>query len=356
MKNNEKVSGAAETCAVIETMKKLCAVRGISGAEDKVREAIIKEIDGFADSITTDALGNLIVYKKGAAPAGKKLLLSAHMDEVGFIVTYIENNGMLRFTNIGGIMPAVSAGRQVRVGKNAIPGVIGTKPVHMLGEEQRNRFDKLDAMLIDIGAADKEDAGRLVAPGDMVTFVGEYKDLGGDRFTAKAIDDRVGCALLIELIKGDLPFDTYFSFTVQEETGCHGAKTVGFSVRPEIAVAVEGTTAGDIPSAPEHKKVCGLGKGPVISYMDKGTIYSRELYEKAVACAERENIGWQTKEGVYGGNESKSFLTAAGGAKVLAVSLPVRYIHSASSVAQKSDVAQMYRLLKCLINEFGGAQ
>ena len=267
-------------------LETLTALRGISGREDAVREAILAEIKDHCESWTVDNLGNLLVEKKGRARAAKRVQFSAHMDEVGFIVTYIEEDGTLRFTPVGGVMASVTAARPVLVGANALPGIIGTKPIHLMEKSEHEEYAKTSDMAIDIGASSREEAQKLVKVGDMVTFAGGFTPMG-DLVRAKAIDDRAGCALLIKLIQSDLPYDCCFSFTVQEETGCAGAKAAAYSLAPELAVAVEGTTAGDIPGAPAHKVVCRVGKGPVVSFMDKGTIYTRELYDAAFAAAQR---------------------------------------------------------------------
>lgn len=336
---------------LLRQMEELTQLRGISGSEDAVREYLIGKIEGHCDSYEVDNMGNLIVHKKGREPGAKKVLFSAHMDEVGFIVTHITKEGMLHFETVGGILPAVIAGRPVLVGKDAIPGVIGTRPVHLITEEERKEYAKVEDMRIDIGAKDNEEAEKLVRLGDQATFTGPWKELGPDSILARAIDDRAGCALLLELMRQELPYDCTFAFVVQEETGCAGSKAVAFTQRPDIAVAVESTTAGDLPTAPEGRQVCRMKAGPVISFMDKGTIYPWELYQKAVKIAEGAGIPWQTKEGVFGGNDARSYASAAGGAKVLAVSLPVRYLHSANTLVDRGDIENTRKLLDLLARE-----
>lgn len=336
---------------LLEQMRELTQLRGISGREEAVREYLIRQIEGCCDGYETDNMGNLIVRKKGKKAGAKRVLFSAHMDEVGFIVTHITKEGMLHFEPVGGVAPAVTAGRPVLIGDAAVPGVIGTRPIHLLTEEERKEYAKIEDMRIDIGAKDREDARRLCAPGDMATFIGPWRELGEDSVLAKAVDDRAGCALLLDLLRRELPCDCTFAFVVQEETGCAGSKAVAFRERPDIAVAVEGTTAGDLPTAPEGRQVCRVGAGPVISFMDKGTIYPWDLYQKAAGIADRAGIPWQTKEGVFGGNDARSYVSGAGGAKVLAVSLPVRYLHSANTLVNKKDIAQTRQFLALLAEE-----
>ncbi len=336
---------------LLRQMKELTQLRGISGCEDQVREYLIQRIAGHCDSYEVDNMGNLIVHKKGKRAPEKKVLFSAHMDEVGFIITHITPEGMLHFETVGGVTPAVTAGRPVLVGEQAIPGVIGTRPVHLITEEERKEYAKIEDMRIDIGAKDKAEAEKLVSPGDQATFIGPWKELGENSILARAIDDRAGCALLLEMLRGELEYDCTFAFVVQEETGCAGSKAVAFSQRPDIAVTVESTTAGDLPTAPDGRQVCRVGAGPVISFMDKGTIYPWDLYQKAVKIAEDAGIPWQTKEGVFGGNDARSYVSSAGGAKVLAVSLPVRYLHSANTLVNKADIHHARQLLDLLAKE-----
>lgn len=336
---------------LLREMRELTQLRGVSSCEDAVRDYLIGKIQGHCESFQVDNMGNLIVHKKGKERAAKKLLFSAHMDEVGFIVTHIAKEGMLHFETVGGVLPAVTAGRPVLIGKDNLPGVIGTRPIHLLTKEERKDYAKVEDMRIDIGAKSREEAEKLVAPGDQATFIGPWKELGPDSILSKAIDDRAGCALLLALLREELPYDCVFAFVVQEETGCAGSRAVAFRERPDIAVAVESTTAGDLPSAPEGRQVCRVKGGPVISFMDKGTVYPWELYQRAAKIAEDAGIPWQTKEGVAGGNDARSYASSAAGAKVLAVSLPTRYLHSANALADKEDIGNMKKLLTELAKE-----
>lgn len=325
----------------------LCALRGPSGREDAVREYLIHEIEGHA-AYEVDPLGNLLVRKKGKAPACRILQLSAHMDEVGFIVTHIDEKGFLSFAPVGGVQPEVTGGRLVLVGDNALPGMIGCKPVHLCEGKEDKEPGKLRDMKIDIGARDRAEAEKLVSPGDMVTFDGPVRHFGEGRVAGRALDDRAGCAMLLAMIREELACDCVFSFTVQEEVGCFGGKTAAYTLQPEIAIAVETTTAGDLAGVPEERKVCRLGQGPVVSFMDRGTIYTYDLYKKVRALADAHGIPNQTKEGVFGGNESRSLMTARGGCEVLAVSIPSRYLHSPACVADEADVEHTLALLRLL--------
>ena len=193
---------------LLEQMRELTQLRGVSGREEGVREYLIRSIEGHCDEYKVDPMGNLIVYKMGKKAGAKRVLFSAHMDEVGFIITHIAGDGMLHFETVGGITAAVTAGRPVLVGDREIPGVIGTRPIHLLTEEERKEYAKIEDMRIDIGAKSREEAEKLVCPGDIATFIGPWRELGEDSILAKAIDDRAGCALLLDMILGEeLPYD-----------------------------------------------------------------------------------------------------------------------------------------------------
>ena len=263
-------------------------------------------------------------------------------------MTGIDEKGFLSFAPVGGVQPEVTGGRMVLVGDDGIPGMVGCKPVHLCDEKERCDPGKLSAMKIDIGAKDKADAEKRVAPGDMVTFTGPVLHYGEGRVAGRALDDRAGCAMLLAMIREELPCDCCFSFTVQEEVGCFGGKTAAYALRPDIAVAVETTTAGDLAGVPEERKVCRLGQGPVVSFMDRGTIYTYDLYKKVRALADENGIPNQTKEGVFGGNESRSLMTAAGGCEVMAISIPSRYLHSPACVADEKDIENTLELLRLL--------
>lgn len=336
---------------MLNLLKDLCALAGTSGREDAVRDYLIDCI-GEKAQCRVDAMGNLLVFKKGAKTPKQTILFSAHMDEVGFIITHVEDNGFLRFQTVGGIDSRVVVGKPVLVEGN-IPGVIGTKAVHMTTKEERSKPPKFDDLLIDIGCDTGDEAKRLVQPGDQAVFMGDLMEFGDGKIRAKALDDRAGCALLLSMILSELPYDCYFSFTVNEETGMMGASAAAYSIAPDIAFAVESTTAGDLADVPGNKQVCCLGKGAALSFMDKRTVYHKKLYDKAMEVARREQIPVQPKAGVYGGNEAGALQSAGAGSKTLAISLPCRYIHSPSCVIQKSDLDNTKMLLNALLQEVG---
>lgn len=334
---------------MLNLLKQLCALSGVSSWEDEVRDFIRTQAQPYADSIRTDAIGNLIVFKKGKKPTGNKLLLSAHMDEVGLMVKKIEEDGTLRFSTVGGIDRRVLLGKRVFVGEKRIPAVVGNKPIHLTTKEDRKSVPKLDQLYLDLGAENREEAEQLVSLGDVATFDPECMEFGNRMLKAKAIDDRVGCAVLLTLLKEDLPMDCTFVFSAQEEVGTRGAFGYAFSVKPEVALVVEGTTASDIPGTPEHMTVCAPGLGPVIPFMDGGTIYDRGLFELLRRLAEENGIPWQTKHRVAGGTDGRTIQRSRQGVRVAGVAAAVRNIHTPSSVASLADCEEMLKLARLFI-------
>lgn len=344
---------------MLETLKTLCRLNGVSGDEDQVRDYLRAQAAPWASSIRTDALGNLIVEKKGNRSDGPRLMLAAHMDEVGLIVTHVTDGGFLKFDFVGGVDRRVAIGKPVTLGPERIPGIIGLKAIHLVSREEEKKAPKTDALYIDIGAKDKESALALVRPGVYGSFVGESEELGSGLLKAKAIDDRIGCAILLDLLKEDLPMDVTFVFTAQEEVGTRGAFGAAFSVVPDIALILETTTAADLPGVDEHRRVCAPGKGPVISYMDGGTIYDRPLFELLRRLAEEHRIPWQTKEYIAGGNDARSVQRARAGVRVAAISAAVRYLHAPAGVGSAADFQNMRALTMHFIQalaEQGGPQ
>ena len=334
---------------MIDTLKTLCALPGVSSFEDEVRDYIRNRVAPYADSLRVDAMGNLIVFKKGAKSTGNKLMLCAHMDEVGLIVRDITDEGYLKFSCVGGIDRRVLLGKQVMVGADKVPGIIGLKAIHMTTPEERKKVPPLTDYYIDIGAADQEQAQKLVELGDCCVFAGDVVEFGGGMLKAKAIDDRVGCAVLVKLLEEELPMDCTFVFTVQEEVGTRGAFGAAFSVTPEIAVVFEGTTAADNPALEEHTQVCWPGRGPVLSWMDGSAVYDRELFELLRGLAEANRVPWQMKHYLSGGTDAGAIQRTKAGVRVTGISAAVRYLHAPSSVASISDMEHMLTLARLFV-------
>ena len=335
---------------MLETIKKLSLLDGVSGRENAVRDYIINEVSAYADSIETDPLGNLIVFKKGKNTPKNKVMLDAHMDEVGLMITYINSDGTLEFDRVGGIDKRVMLGKPVTVGENKIQGVIGVKATHMVPAAEK--LNMPSTMYIDIGADSKEEAEKVVSLGDYVCFNSEFVEFGDGLIKGKALDDRAGCAILIDMIKSELPYDMYFNFAAGEEVGFGIAQTAFYKVQPDYAIVVETTTAADLADVPENKKVCSLGNGGVISFMDRRTIYPKELFDRAFELAETHNIKAQVKSLVAGGNNAGVIHKTAGGIRTITVSLPCRYLHSPSCVLKKEDIEESAKLIRVLAEEF----
>ena len=226
------------------------------------------------------------------------------------------------------------------LGPKKIPGVIGMKAIHMLSREDMKKVPKTESLYIDIGASSREEAEEMAEPGTYGSFVCEGEPLGSDFFKAKAIDDRVGCAVMLKLLQEELPLDVTFAFTAQEEVGTRGAFAAAFSVTPEVALVLETTTAADSPAVEEHRKVCAPGKGPVISYMDGSTIYDRGLFEDLRRLAEDNGIPWQTKEYLAGGNDART---------IQRTKAAVRYLHAPASVGSFADFENMLKLTRLFL-------
>lgn len=333
---------------MLEHLEKLCSLYGISGNENSVRNYIISCIEGKCEYYT-DNPGNIIAFRKGRKKSDKKLMIAAHMDEVGLMITHIGSDGTLSFDTVGGINDDVIAGRQVIIYEKNIQGVVGSKAIHNMSAAEREAKVSVSSLYIDIGADSKEEAEKLVSPGDNVSFMSGFTRLGGDRICSKALDDRAGCAVMLDLINEGVEYDTYFAFTVQEEVGLRGAQAAAFGISPDFAVVLETTTAADISGVDGADRVCELGKGPVVSFMDRRTVYDRELYSLAFSLAEQNGIPCQTKTKIAGGNDAGAIHISKSGVRTVAVSAPCRYLHSPCCVAQYSDIEMCEALVRLLI-------
>ena len=298
-----------------------------------------------------DCPGDGLLFQWRCPEKGKKgpVLLCAHMDEVGLIVTHVTEEGFLKFDFVGGVDRRVAIGKPVVLGPDRVPGVVGIKAIHLVSRDEEKKVPKTDAFYLDIGARDREEALSRVEPGTYGSFVCTPEEFGEGLFKAKAIDDRVGCAVLLKLLEEDLPMDVVFVFTAQEEVGTRGAFGAAFSVAPETALVLETTTAADLPGVEGHRRVCAPGRGPVISYMDGGTIYDRGLFEDLRRLAEDNGIPWQTKEYIAGGNDARTIQRSRAGVRVAALSAAVRYLHAPASVGSLADFEDMLALTRLFV-------
>ncbi len=328
-------------------LEKLSNARGVSGNEAEVREILIDAIKDRVTSYRVDTMGNLIALKKakGARASKPKVMVAAHMDEVGLMIVYHESSGLLRFRKVGGIDDRVLLSKTVLIGKDKIPGVVGNKPIHLLKQKERNQVIDCDSMTIDIGAKSKEEAQAAVKLGDYATFATEFSEMGDGLVKGKALDDRTGCATLVELLKRDYPFDVYGVFSVQEEVGSRGAHVAAYAIKPNYAFALESTVCDDSPKTKDVSPVTRVGEGPAITFMDRGLIADRRLVNLLVETAKENRIPYQFKQAVAGGTDAGQIHLAREGVPSVAVAVPTRYIHSPVSLLSKQDFENTIALM-----------
>ncbi len=329
-------------------LKELSEARGVSGNENDVRQIILDAVKDTVDEHRVDALGNLIVLKKGTARKRRKVMIAAHMDEIGLMIVLIEREGSLRFRPVGGIDDRVLLAKKVLIGANKVPGVIGSKPVHLLEPKQRQQVVRVAEMSIDIGASSKEEAERLVKVGDYATFDIAYAELGGGlrAVKGKAFDDRAGCAVLIELLKERYPFDLYAAFTVQEEVGLRGAKVAGYSIAPDVAFVLEGTVCDDMPKKKDISSTTTVGLGPAITVMDRSVIADPRLVNLLATTAEENGIPYQFKQPNMGSTDAGAIHLTRAGVPSAVVAAPSRYIHSPVTLLSLNDLDNEVRLMQ----------
>ena len=326
-------------------LKQLCALDGVSGWEDEVRAYIHSAAEPFADELREDTMGNLLVFRKGSKNE-KTVMLAAHMDEAGLMVRGATDDGYLKFGTVGGIDRRLLFGKTVRCGQSKLPGVIGIKAVHLSRPQERESVPQINDMYIDIGASSKDDALKKVPLGEVCAFATEPMEFGRGFLKAKAIDDRLGCAVLLRLLQEKPVYDTWYAFTVQEEVGLRGAYTAAYALKPDMALIVEGTTAADRPDLKGAERVCAPGEGVVLSYMDGGTAYDRDLFAAMRRIADAEKIPWQLKRAVAGGTDAAAIQRSRSGVPVAGLAAAVRYIHAPVSVVSLEDCENLYKLTR----------
>ncbi len=339
-------------------LKELSDAFGVSGAEEEVRGVILKAIQGHVEDIRIDPLGNVLAVKRGRnpQPGDPRVMVAAHMDEVGFMVMGVEGDGTLRVAGVGGFDARILPGLRLVFGQDRVPGVIGWKPIH-LGHD--SAVVNLDRLRVDIGASSKEQANGKVKVGDRGTFDTKYHELGR-LATGKAFDDRAGCAVLIELIQGEpFPFDLHVAFTVQEEVGLRGAKVAAQAIKPDVAFVLEGTMANDLPAveddpeAPSFTPVTELGKGPALTLADRTVIVDPRLLAHLRGVAEAEGIPYQYKQAAVGGTDAGAVFVTNAGVPSAVVSVPCRYIHGPAAVCDLEDISRAVQLMRAALEKFG---
>ncbi len=329
-------------------IKELTNLNGVSGDEGAVRNFIRKEIEPYADQITVDNIGNLIALKKGSSD--KKVMLSAHMDEVGLIVSGINDKGYIKFKTVGGIDTRVIISKKVVIGENKVKGIIGMKAIHLQKPSERDSVPEIKNLFIDIGAKDKKTAEKKVKIGDYIAFDTKFELLSKDTIKAKAIDDRAGCAVLMELIKKPVKYDTYFCFTTQEEVGLRGARVAAHRIMPNIALVLEATTCSDVYGVDDYDYVTNLAGGAVVTFMDRTTIVDKKFHKWLFENAKAAGIPVQYKRKTSGGNDAGRIHLAGGGVKTASVSIPCRYLHSPCGIASLLDLQAMYDLAEMFLD------
>ena len=314
------------------TLKELCLCPSISGRENNIRALLSEKIAPFADTVETDALGNLIAKKRGNRD-GARIMLCAHMDEIGVLVTFIEDDGRVRVAPVGGIRAAMSVGSFV-VSEKGVRGVL-------VAEDSVKPADlAVDKTYIDLGAKNRREAERRVAIGDFFVCRPELVKLGGSRVAGRPLDDRVGCTVLLAvaeaLANGDFAGEVAYVFSVQEEVGCRGAQPATFALAPDFALCFDVTGTGDVPGA--KTMACRLGGGAAVKIKDNSVICNAELVEALCTLAEDKKIPYQREILLYGGTDTSSMQLAGGGSRAGALSIPTRYIHSGVETCDLGDV------------------
>jgi endoglucanase len=335
----------------LNLLKKLCETPGISGYEERIQKVIKEELEKITDEVKIDKLGNLIGIKKAkklsSKPAPKKVMIAAHMDEIGFMISFVDKDGFLRFAPVGGFDPRTLIAQRVVVhGAKDIGGVIGSKPIHILSEEERKKPPKIKDLFIDVGLK-KDEVSKIVKTGDFVTLDRNFKELNDKVITAKAFDDRVGVYVMIETLKRikDCYVDIYAVATVQEEVGLRGAIVSSFSVEPDVGIALDVTIASDIPGTKEEEMVTTLGEGTAINLMDSHTISNKKLVNFLRKIAEENKIKYQTDILLAGGTDAGAIQRSKSGVPACTLSIPTRYVHSVVEMCHKEDIENSIKLM-----------
>lgn len=334
-------------------LEQLSNAFGPSGCEDAVRRTLARALRGKVDDLQTDALGNLIAFKRGSGPEPRlKVMADAHTDEVGLMITRFEKNGLLGFRAVGNIADRLLLAKRVIIGSGRVPGVILAPPVHLTKAEQRTQVIKIDQLAIDIGAASDDEAKEAVKMGDYVAFDTKFQVLSEEGLRTakgKALDDRVGCAAAAALVEGKYAVDLYLSFSAQEEVGLRGAKVAAYRISPDVAFVLEGTVCDDTPKKTDVSPTTELGKGPAITLMDRTFIADRRLVQLLTGCAEANGIPYQIRQPGVSGTDAGAIHLSRTGVPTVAVSVPCRYIHAPVSLLSLNDFDHLVALMRAVL-------
>lgn len=339
----------------LDLLSRLSETVAVSGDESAVRQIVREIAESLADEVTVDTIGNVFAVKHGQARA-PRVLVAAHMDEIGFMIVGIDSDGLLKFEAVGSIDDRILLGKPVWVGAGKLPGVIGMKPIHLIKGAERESVVKIDSLRIDIGATSRDAAARSVKPGDRATFATAFANLG-PTVRGKAFDDRAGCATLIEILRGkSYPVELICAFTVQEEVGTRGAKIAGFAVDADAAIVLDCTPAGDLPALEDGEENAQyntrLGFGPAIYTFDKSTIYDKRLIKHLTGTAEAKNIPYQFRQPGGGGTDAGAIHRARAGVPTVSVSTPARYIHSPAALMRTADFHNTAKLIRAALENW----
>jgi len=336
-----------------ELLNKICTTPGTSGFEQRIRAVVLEELKGLTDEVEMDNMGNIYAIKKGKSD--KRVMVGAHMDEIGFIVTHIDDKGFIRFHTLGGFDPkTLTAQRVIIHGKKDIIGVMASKPIHVMTPDERNKIAKTSDYFIDTGLS-AEEVKELVEIGNPITREREFIEMG-NCVNGKSLDNRLAVFILIETLKKlkgkEIPFDLYGVFTVQEEVGIRGANVSSMRINPDFGFGLDTTIAFDLPGAAEHEKITKLGEGTAIKIMDAATICDYRMVDFMKKTADKHNIKWQPEILTAGGTDTAGIQRMTEGGSIAgAVSIPTRHLHQVIEMANKDDIQGSIDLLTACISD-----
>lgn len=340
----------------VPLLARICEAPGAPGFEKQIRKLVLSELKGLADSISTDNMGNVIAFKEGRS-SKKKTMVAAHMDEIGFIVTHIDDKGFIRFNPVGGFDPKTLSSQRVIIhGKKDVLGVMGSKPIHIMSPDERGKKAEIKHFFIDTGMS-KQDVDKLINIGDSVTRYTELKEMG-ECVNAKSLDNRVSVFVLIETLRAlkkskEKPaYDFYAAFTVQEEVGLRGASVAALEVKPDFSFGLDTTIAYDVPGSVPQERCTALGEGAAIKLMDSSVICDYRMIAYMKEVAKRNKIKWQPEILAAGGTDTASLQRMVPGGSISgAVSIPTRHIHQTIEMANRKDIAACIKLLTACVCE-----
>lgn len=334
-------------------LKTICTTPGAPGFEQKIRSLVLNELEGLVDEIEIDNMGNVYAIKKGKGD--KKIMVGAHMDEIGFIVTHIDDNGFVRFHTLGGFDPKTLTAQRVIVhGKEDVIGVMASKPIHVMTPDERNKVAKIKDYFIDTGLP-ADEVKKLIQVGDSITREREFIEMG-PCVNGKSLDNRLAVFILIETLKNlkekEIPYDLYGVFTVQEEVGIRGANVSAMRINPDFGFGLDTTIAFDLPGAAKHEMITKLGEGTAIKLMDASTICDYRMVDFMKKTADKHKIKWQPEILTAGGTDTAGIQRMTEGGSIAgAVSIPTRHLHQVIEMAHKEDIQGSIDLLTACIED-----